>query len=366
MSSNTAIPVPPPSKAPALVKWIVSLVLLFHFTAIISHVLSGGGPFVMRQLSTLFRPYLKTMWLDNAYRFYAPDPGPTDVLWFHLNYADGSTRWTQVPRREDFYFRMPFQRHMSIALLASMMVEQEPVPARDNNESLARILASNTPIMRTVLTPVGEIFYRSYARHIARTDKQHPRTHAELASMDCYLVKYNIRSPFEMRMKLDMYDPRMLRILQVATFTPDGLICNHEEGFKEKAADDLFIELIQNEITPLLEANAALPAGQRQPIMSILKDYGIPFPFIQPLVTLSEEEKVQFFKKPLDRDTLRERYARVVKRNDVSLQRIIDMALTANSMVPVKFDLAKALLVDKTTKKATDTKTKSDTGNKKD
>ena len=115
------------SKFSTSVKVIVSLVILFHLSAILTHVIAGGGPFVMKQISSWYRPYLKTMWMDNAYRFYAPDPGSTEVLWYKLQYEDGSTRWTQVPRREDFYLRMPFQRHMSIALLASMMIEKETV-----------------------------------------------------------------------------------------------------------------------------------------------------------------------------------------------------------------------------------------------
>jgi len=303
--------------------------------------LAGGTPFVMRQLSSHFRPYLKTMWLDNAYRFYAPDPGPTDVLWYHLRYEDGSTRWTQVPRREDFYFRMPFQRHMSIALLASMMMEQEPVSAKDDSASLARILVSNQPVMRTVLTPGGEIFFRSYARHVGRTEKKHPMSGAALVSMECYLVKYLIRSPFDMRMNVDMYDPRMLRIYLVAIFTPEGLICSPQEGFKEKMTDDLFIDMIQNEITPLLEENDKKPAEQRRSIMSILQDYGIPYPLIQPLAGLSEADRVKFFHKPLDRDTLRERYAFVVRRNDLTIQRLLEAAFVLHTPVPIRWDPAR-------------------------
>lgn len=305
------------SKKPSRwVKLIVSAIILFHLSAILSHVLSGGGPFVMRQLSAFYRPYLKTMWLDNAYRFYAPDPGPTEVLWYHLRYDDGSARWTQVPDRDQFYLRMPFQRHMSIALLASMMTEQEAINPRDDPSSAASILVNNRPTMRTVLTPNGEIYYRSYARHIARVHQKHPRSGASLVSMDCYMVQYMPRTPYHMRMGIDMYDPRMIRIQSVATFSPEGTMSNHALGFKDRIPDDFFIDFVQSDIAPMIEENAQLPEDKRRTVMQVLKDYGIPYPLIQPIAKLTPDEQEKFFMKPLDRDSLRERYATVIKRDD--------------------------------------------------
>jgi len=307
-----------------LIKLIISLIILFHLSAILSHVLSGGGPFVMRQLSGWYRPYLKTMWLDNAYRFYAPDPGTTEVLWYKLQYEDGSTRWTQVPRREDFYLRMPFQRTMSIALLGSMMVEKEPVNPKEDSASVANVLVNNQVAMKSVLTPTGEIFFRSYARHIGHKERVHPSTGSPLVSMDCFLVHYTIRNPLQMRMNYDMYDPRMLDIQFIATFSADGVLSNFQQGFKDRMADDLFIELAQNEINPMLEANRKRPAEQRRSIAQILKDYGIPYPLVQPILKLPAEEQEKFFEKPIDRDTLRERYAKAVKLYDIPQKTVTD------------------------------------------
>jgi len=308
-----------PSQPNLFVKVLISLVILFHLSAILTHVIAGGGPFVMKQISSWYQPYLKTMWMDNAYRFYAPDPGSTEVLWYKLQYEDGSTRWTQVPRREDFYLRMPFQRHMSIALLGSMMIEKEAVSPKEDSASVASVLVNNQMTYRTILNPKGEIFFRSYARHIGYKEHLHPATGSPLVSMDCYLVHYNIRTPYQMRMNMDMYDPRVLDIQLMATFSVDGTLSNFQQGFKDKLADDLFIELVQNEILPMLEANNKLPVEQRKSIAQILKDYGIPYPLIQPIVKLSVEDQAKFFEKPYDRDTLRERYKVAVHLNDRGL-----------------------------------------------
>ncbi len=316
MSTNVDSPQLQPSQAKWYVKLIISLIILFHLSAILTHVIAGGGPFVMKQISSWYRPYLKTMWMDNAYRFYAPDPGSTEVLWYKLQYEDGSTRWTQVPRREDFYLRMPFQRHMSLALLGSMMVEKEAVNPKEDSASVASVLVNNQMTYRTVLNPQGEIYFRSYARHIGHKEHLHPASGSPLVSMDCYLVHYNIRSPYQMRMNMDMYDPRVLDIQFMATFSVDGTISNFQQGFKEKMADDLFIELVQNEILPMLEANNKLPAEKRRLIVKILEDYGVPSPLIQPIKKLPVEEQAKFFEKPYDRDTLRERYAQALHRDD--------------------------------------------------
>jgi hypothetical protein len=317
-------PVPtPPSNPPVAVKVVISVIVFAHLSAIFVHVLAGGGPFVLKQAASHVRPYLNFMWLDNAYRFYAPNPGDTEVLWYKLIYQDGSSRWTQIPRREDFYLRMPFQRHMSLALLASMRTQQETVDLKTDANSVASLLTFSRPATKQVLTPEGEIIYRSYARHIANTYPEHYLTKAKLAYMECYFCRYIIRQPYQMRENIAMFDPRMLTIQYIGNFDPEGVMSNFEPGFRDRVQDDFFIEQIQNDIVPLLEANAKLPKEQQKDIMTILREYGIPYPLIQPLdAKMTETERQAFFQRPLDRDTMRERYAKIVKRDDIPLRKL--------------------------------------------
>jgi hypothetical protein len=298
------------------VKLLVSLVVFLHLSAILIHVISGGGPLPMKQLGSHLRPYLKTMWLDNAYRFYAPDPGNTEVFWYKLQYEDGTTRWTQVPRREDFYLRMPFQRHMSLALLVSQCQELKVISASENPASVASFLVNNVPTYKTMLTVMGEIYMRSYARHLGRIHARHPESGVPLASMESFFVSYVIRTPEEMRQNVAMYDPRKLTIHYICTFSPDGVMSDFQSGFRWRGADDLFVEMMQNELLPLVEANARLPAQKQKTIWVTLRDNGIPYPLIQPLEKLSEEERQQFFTKPFDRESLLQRYANLTKRQD--------------------------------------------------
>lgn len=123
-----------------------------------------------------------------------------------------------------------------------------------------------------------------------------------------------------------MFDPRMLTIQYIGNFDPEGVMSNFEAGFRDRVQDDFFIEQVQNDIVPLLEANDKLPVEKRKDIMTILREYGIPYPLIQPLdKKMTEEERRAFFQKPLDRDTLRERYARIVKRDDKPLRKTLEV-----------------------------------------
>jgi hypothetical protein len=313
---------------PLSVKLVVTILLLLHFTAILACVLAGGGPFGMKQLCGFFRPYLKFMWLDNAYRFYAPEPGPTEVIWFYLRYEDGSARWYQVPRREDFTLRMPFQRYMSIALHATSKVEAKLVPFKDDASAITVALRENRPKLKYVLDPTGLIYFQSYARFVARKHVEHPVTRSRLAAVDIYGVTYGLRTAFDVRRNLDMYDPRLVHVQTYGSFDTEGRLIDtagqvttEQRGIEARPTDELFVDAVQHDLLPLLEANSKHPAGARKSVRVILAEYGIPYPLVQPILKLTEEELDRFFDKPYDRETLLKRYASAVMRNDRDLQK---------------------------------------------
>lgn len=82
------------------------VLVLFHFGGILTAVTSvpprnAPAPWLSTQLWTYFyRYYLFFGYFTNAYHFYSPDPGPASLLWFHVEYADGSARWIKPNRHE--------------------------------------------------------------------------------------------------------------------------------------------------------------------------------------------------------------------------------------------------------------------------
>ena len=92
--------------SPAIRRFGVSLLIVYHFAGILSAVISAQpGPWIIGQAQHwVFRPYLGFMYLVNAYRFYAPEPGPASQLWCRIEYLDGKTplsHWVKVPDMDD-------------------------------------------------------------------------------------------------------------------------------------------------------------------------------------------------------------------------------------------------------------------------
>jgi hypothetical protein len=96
----------------------VGLLLALHFGAIATAVVFVGSPigqprwlsvqgndpptaqspWLSVQLMTRFgQPYLSFIHLNNAYHFYAPEPGPVTLLWFRVEFADGKSKWVKLP-----------------------------------------------------------------------------------------------------------------------------------------------------------------------------------------------------------------------------------------------------------------------------
>src|SRR5689334_2808836 len=94
---------------PQLARRVVILVLVvFHFGGILTAVFSVAPPSGVNNWlagalwTNVYRPYLQFMYLNNAYHFYSPEPGPATQLWFRVSYDPASKvppRWFQFPRR---------------------------------------------------------------------------------------------------------------------------------------------------------------------------------------------------------------------------------------------------------------------------
>jgi hypothetical protein len=82
---------------------VVSGLILLHFGGMCTAALSAPpAPWIVSHLwFRIYRPYLDFMYLNNAYHFYAPDPGPATYLWFRLIYEDDDKQkhyhWVKIP-----------------------------------------------------------------------------------------------------------------------------------------------------------------------------------------------------------------------------------------------------------------------------
>src|SRR5207249_11292956 len=91
-------------RAPQTVQRLaVSLFVLYHFCGILSAITSPHPmPWLTAQLwARVFRPWLEFCYVNNAYQFYSPQPGPAQVLWFCITGEDNNQHWLKIPRRAE-------------------------------------------------------------------------------------------------------------------------------------------------------------------------------------------------------------------------------------------------------------------------
>jgi hypothetical protein len=121
---------------PRLIRRLTLTVLvLIHFGGILSAVGSpapagGQQSWLINQLWVgVYRPYLHFMYLNNAYHFYSPDPGPPILVWFRIEYEGGASRWIEVPG--DNRSKLAFQRRLAMGESTNQLKQHTPVDFED-------------------------------------------------------------------------------------------------------------------------------------------------------------------------------------------------------------------------------------------
>lgn len=201
-----------PLQPPRNVRRVVTVLLILHFFAILTAVTASSdrdypAPQLAVWANEPLRPYLQSTFMNNAYRFFAPNPGSPTVLWFRVQYQDRQVRWVEAPSPAGSVLRGAYQRRLNLAMQPS----QQVVPA-----------AGETGSYR--LTPLGEIYLASYARHVAH---RHERVDAEgepvgVRTVGIYFVQHASRTPAQVRAGWEANDLRTYKFVFVGAYRPDG------------------------------------------------------------------------------------------------------------------------------------------------
>jgi hypothetical protein len=134
----------PARQLSARLRWLISAALLFHLFAVFlaaSYVPPGVSELVGRMASGL-RWYTDAVLTMPGYRFFAPDPGPADMMRVEIVADDGERRTEEYPDLKRQWPRLLYHRHF---MLASRL-------SRDPG------------------APITQVYANSYARHIAARD----------------------------------------------------------------------------------------------------------------------------------------------------------------------------------------------------
>jgi hypothetical protein len=130
---------------------VVSVLIVVHFGGMLTATTSvdppgGMAPWLSTQVWLHFyRPYLTFMYLANAYHFYSPNPGPATLLWFRIQYEDGSHRWRHVPDRDDSPHGMHYQRMLALTESTNTPMPRLP-PGQEEAALIERATGRPVPL----------------------------------------------------------------------------------------------------------------------------------------------------------------------------------------------------------------------------
>jgi hypothetical protein len=99
------------------VRALVSAFILFHMAAAFVAALVASPPVseLSSAVASVVRPYVNAADLNHGYRFFAPEPGPSHLVRYHLEFADGSKRDGQFPNLEEERPRLLYHRYFMLS-----------------------------------------------------------------------------------------------------------------------------------------------------------------------------------------------------------------------------------------------------------
>jgi hypothetical protein len=132
---------------------VVSALVLWHLAAILVGPFSLPPTVIDEHLHRTFRPYIGATYLDHGYKFFAPDPGPSHLIRYELEFADDTHRGGVFPSLNDQWPRLFYHRHFMLSEFINLAPPDSNVPPQ-------------TEWAQLPLTEGQKQYARSYAEHL--------------------------------------------------------------------------------------------------------------------------------------------------------------------------------------------------------
>ncbi len=170
---------------------LISALLIMHLLAVVA------GPWAFAPLhSTLadtcfgsLQPYMEALALNNGYRFFAPEPGPSHLLRYEFELADGTRGGGVLPDKSSQRPRLRYHRHFMLT------------------EFLNSLDAPGAP------PEMSEAYAESYARHLAHEN------HAREVSL--YMRRHRLPTMAEVRGGMQLTDASLYEEKLIGKFQED-------------------------------------------------------------------------------------------------------------------------------------------------
>jgi len=126
-------------------KRLISLLVTLHVVAVFvgPWAMPPHGSELARSIANGFGPYLQAAFLNNGYRFFAPEPGPGHLVRYEIVTRDGRQIEGSFPDRKAQWPRLLYHRHFMLSeFLNSLSAPEAAEVATAYEESYAGHLAN--------------------------------------------------------------------------------------------------------------------------------------------------------------------------------------------------------------------------------
>jgi hypothetical protein len=191
---------------------VASVLLTLHLTAVFAAPWANPPPSseLARLVAAGFYPYLRFMSLDNGYRFFAPDPGPSHLVRYEIELEDGAVHTGRFPELAAHRPRLLYHRYLMIAeILEALTSPNFEIPPQGPllPEHQAFIFERRRR---------AELLQQSIARQLAR---EHPGARR----IRLYVVTHALPSPMDVENGMRLDDPALYRERLVGDFASGQL-----------------------------------------------------------------------------------------------------------------------------------------------
>lgn len=240
------------------------LLIGLHFAAILTACTvvpppNGPSPFWANHLWTrASRPWLQLTLTNNGYHFYAPDPGPAQLMWFRVEFADGETAWVRFPDHAKVGSEIERRRFGQLASNASATT-----PPTSDFEALRRrrIEAGekHVPPIPMVYADPGDqtneyheparqslILIASFVRRVAATAEHPEGKKSDVKRVKVYRADYYNPPVQHFHAGRSPFDPTLYAAYYMGEYQPDGTLSESSLRVKRREGDQAVVERVQD------------------------------------------------------------------------------------------------------------------------